>query len=479
MAAMEAVTLAGTPKALDDEAIQSLVATLRGSVLRAGDDGYEDARALWNGFHDRRPAVIVRASGTADVIDAVNFARDHELLLAVKGGGHSLPGYSSCDGGMMLDLSAMNAVLVDPGERVARVQGGALLADLDRETQAFGLATPSGNISHTGIAGLTLGGGFGHLRRKYGLAIDNLRAVDIVTADGVLRRASESEHHDLFWAVRGGGGNFGVVTSFEFELHEVGPLIFGATVAYDRRDASSVLRQWRDFNVTAPDEVTAMIAFGPAPQVPPIPENLQGVNALTLLGAHCGDPEAGERETKPLRSFATPLADLSGPLPYRILQSVGDAFEPPGPSYYGTGVLLEKLTDQAIDIVLQNTETAVLPGPSAWCRVWHLGGAMGRVDPAATAFAGRKAEYMVDIMPRWDDPDTAEPHIEWARSFARELDRYSLDEYYVNLRDTRESETDGAARAFGPNFERLARIKAKYDPMNLFRLNQNVRPNGR
>lgn len=351
-----------------------------------------------------------------------------------------------------------------------------MIGDLDRETQAFGLATPSGNVSHTGVAGLTLGGGIGQIRRKYGLAIDNLLSVDIVTADGQFRRASADEEPDLFWAMRGGGGNFGVVTSFEFQLHSVGPILYGAMVAYPRENATTTLRAWRDYNEAAPDEVTSMVVLGRAPSMPPIPEELQGVNAITLVGVHAGVPDEGAREMAPLRVLDTPSLDLSGPLPYRILQTVGDEFEPAGPSYYATGVLLPHLSDAVIDVIVRHTETSALPTRDAWMRVWHLGGEMSRVDPSATAFCGREAQYMVDIMPKWTNPADSDPSIKWVREFAKDLDQFALREYYVNLADTEDEPGSGARRAYGANYERLTRIKARYDPTNLFRMNQNIPP---
>jgi hypothetical protein len=373
------------------EAVEPLAATVRGRVLTSDDEGYDEARAIWNGLIDRRPALIVQCTGAADVVDAVNFARDHDLLLSIRGGGHNVAGNAVNDGGLVIDLSGMRGVRVDPATQTVRVQGGATLGDLDRETQLFGLAVPAGVVSTTGIAGLTLHGGAGHLRRKYGLSIDSLLSVDIVTADGQLSTASATENEDLFWAVRGAGSNFGVVTSFEFQAYPVGPEVMVGAIFYPFADAPAILRAWRDYVATAPDELSSIAIVWNIPPGEPFPEEHHGKPVVAVAACYSGSVADGEPVVQPLRELGRPLIDLSGPWPWLGLQSGFDPLFPKGGFYYWKSRALAELTDDAIDTVVDFGGRR--PSPLTDVIVWHLGGAMSRVPEAETAYGGRDAGF--------------------------------------------------------------------------------------
>ena len=440
-------------------------AGLRGQLLSPGDEGYDGARKLWNGMFDRRPALIARCAGAADVIRAVSFARDNRLAVAVRGGGHSFPGHSVCDGGLVIDLSAMKAIRVDLRRRTARAQAGVKWIEFDHETQAFGLATTGGTDGDTGIAGLTLGGGLGWLSGKYGLTVDNLVSADVVTADGRLLTASATENQDLFWGLRGGSGNFGVVTSFEYQLHAVGPTILGGMVAYPLGRAKEVLRFYRQFAKAAPDDVTTYAAFVTPPG---------GETVAALFCCYCGPLDKGEEVVRPLRSLGSPVQDLLGPMPYVAQQRLFDGGFPAGSYYYAKAGSLADLTDEAIEVFAEYVATK--PSPLSGVLVQTVCGAASRVESDATAFPHRRLPYAPVIVSQWLDAATSEKNIGWARDFWKALDPLAGGGVYVN--DLSHDDADRVRTAYGANYERLAALKKSYDPDNLFRLNPNITPAG-
>lgn len=465
-----------TETTLDREAVDALSQGVRGEVLLPGGDGYDDARAIWNGLIDRRPAVIVRCLGAADVVQAVDFARERGLLLSIRGGGHNVAGNAVNDGGLVIDLSRMRGVHVDPATRTVRTQGGATWADCDREAQLHGLAVPGGVVSTTGVAGLTLHGGVGHLRRKHGLSIDNLVSVDIVTADGRLRRASASENEDLFWAVRGAGSNFGVVTSFEFRAHPVGPTVAVGAVFYPQEDWATVLPAWRDAMAEAPEELSSLAIVWSVPPGEPFPEEHHGKPVLVVAGAYAGPLEEGEKAVQPLRRLGTPLVDLSGPWPWVGLQSGFDAMFPPGELRYWKSRALADLTDEAIATIGEYAPTR--PTPLTDIVIWHNGGAMARVGETETAFAGRDATFHVTAEASWTDPRQTDEAIAWARELWDAMGRHSTGGLYLNFPGLGEEKEALVRAGYGVNYERLAALKATYDPANLFRMNMNITPAG-
>lgn len=465
-----------TETTLDREAVDALSQGVRGEVLLPGGDGYDDARAIWNGLIDRRPAVIVRCLGAADVVQAVDFARERGLLLSIRGGGHNVAGNAVNDGGLVIDLSRMRGVHVDPATRTVRTQGGATWADCDREAQLHGLAVPGGVVSTTGVGGLTLHGGVGHLRRKHGLSIDNLVSVDIVTADGRLRRASASENEDLFWAVRGAGSNFGVVTSFEFRAHPVGPTVAVGAVFYPQEDWATVLPAWRDAMAEAPEELSSLAIVWSVPPGEPFPEEHHGKPVLVVAGAYAGPLEEGEKAVQPLRRLGTPLVDLSGPWPWVGLQSGFDAMFPPGELRYWKSRALADLTDEAIATIGEYAPTR--PTPLTDIVIWHNGGAMARVGETETAFAGRDATFHVTAEASWTDPRQTDEAIAWARELWDAMGRHSTGGLYLNFPGLGEEKEALVRAGYGVNYERLAALKATYDPANLFRMNMNITPAG-
>lgn len=475
MSDMEVTLNSGETSLLDAAVVEEFSAKLRNNLLTAADPEYERVRRVWNGMIDRCPALIVRCHGAADVIEAVNFARKHHLLVAVRAGGHNVAGSAVCEGGLLIDLSLMRGVHVDPAARTARVQGGANWGDVDRETQIFGLATPGGVNSRTGVAGLTLGGGYGILRRKYGLSCDNLLAVDVVTADGRLVVASAEENADLFWAIRGGGGNFGVVTSFLFQLHPVGPLVYLFAPAYDVACAKTVLRHLRDYMASAPDEVSAQAMLWSFPDVPMFPPEARGKAFVAPVLNYAGAPEEGERIAQPLRHLGPLLLDMSGTLPYTVLQSFNDAALPDGNQYYWKSIHLEHLSDAAIDSLVELAGQR--PSPMSILALWIFGGAVNRVDPTATAYWHRHVACMASFDASWTDPADAAQHIAWARHGCETLRKFSSDGGgYVNFPGLGEDGEAQVRAAYGGNYERLVAVKNKYDPTNLFRLNLNIKP---
>jgi hypothetical protein len=435
--------------------------------LRDGDAGYHEARTIWNGMIDRHPALIARCAGVADVIHCVNFARTHHLLLAVRGGGHNVAGNAVCDGGLMLNLSGMKSARVDPVRRTARAEPGLTWGEFDHETQAFGLATTGGQISTTGIAGLTLGGGWGYLARKYGLASDNLLSVDIVTANGQLLTASSTEHADLFWGVRGGGGNFGVATSFEYQLHPVGPVLAGV-VLHPFEQARAVLRFYRDFTRAAPDELASGVVCITLPDGTPV---------TGIVVCYNGTLEAGERVLQPLRVFGTPLADQIGIMPYTAAQKLVDAFYPTGLQQYWKSSFLQEFSDAAIDTMA--IYCAQRPSPLCHVVIEHtLGGAVNRIDREATAFQHRDVQYSFTSFGVCSDPAETAQCVRWARECWDAMQPFTTSSVYVNYLGQEADE--GAARlqaAYGPEkYQRLVALKNTYDPTNLFCLNQNIKP---
>jgi FAD/FMN-containing dehydrogenase len=442
--------------------VDKFEAGLRGQLLRPGDNAYDEARKVWNGMFDRRPSLIVRCAGTSDAVAAVNFARNNGLQVAVRGGGHSFPGHSVCDGGLVIDLSSMQAIRVDPAARTARAQAGAKWLHFDHETQAFGLATTGGTASDTGIAGLTLGGGLGWLSSKYGLTVDNLISADVVTADGKLLTASATDNPDLFWGLRGGGGNLGVVTSFEYQLHPVGPRILGGMALYPLAKAKEVLRFYREFTKEAPDELTTYAGFLNPPD---------SATMAALICCYCGPIEKGEEVVRPLKAFG-PVQDLLGPMSYAVQQCLTDAALPTGSYYYNKAGSLSDLTDQAIDVFMEYV--ANKPSPLSAVMMQTVCGAASRIDVEATAFAHRKLPYAPVIISQWRDAADSEKNVAWARDFWKALQPFTGGGVYVN--DLGQDDENRIQLAYGINYERLAAVKKKYDPDNFFRLNANIKP---
>jgi FAD/FMN-containing dehydrogenase len=467
-------TTAGTEAVLGEAAIEGFGSELGGELIRSGDAGYEDARKLWNGMIDKKPALVARAKDAADVVTAVNFAREHELLLAVRGGGHNVAGTAIADRGLVVDLSAMKGIEVDPEKRTVRAQAGVTIGELDEQTQKHGMATPMGVVSKTGIAGLTLGGGIGYLRRKHGLSSDNLLSVDVVTADGRSLRASESENADLFWGVRGGGGNFGVVTSFEYRLHPVGPEVMFAFVLYPGDRAKEVLRFGEEYVAQGHDEVSPLGVLGRVPHVEDFPEEWHGEQYVAFLAMYAGGVEEGERVLAPLRELGDPIADISGQMPYVEAQKVLDEDYPDGMRYYWKSQNVNGLSDEAIERLMAHAEAA--PSHHSTIDVWYQGGAMGRVGAEESAFGDRSAPYLLGIESNWEEPEDDEANIAWAREVVGDMRRFSDGGIYLNFPGFLEEGQEMMKDAYGENYARLVALKGEYDPANLFRSNQNIHP---
>jgi len=452
---------------------------LRGAVrevLVAGDAGYDEARAVWNAMIDRRPLAIVRCRSTADVVAAVTFARGHGLPVSVRGGGHNVAGHAVADGAVMVDLSPMNAVRVDAERPRAFVQGGATWAAVDRATQAFGLATPGGLISDTGVGGLTLSGGIGWLRSRHGLAIDNVVSAEVVTVDGRVIRANATENADLFWALRGGGGNFGVVTEFEFALHPVGPTVMFAAPILPIEAGAGPIRTWRDFLADKHGDVGSLIEFSTVPESPDYPEAAWGRRVYTVAALYAGDADEGEALLRPLLELGEPVVDFTGKMAYRDVQQLFDAVIPFGKHRcYWKSRYLSGLDDEVIDLLVAGNERP--PSPNTLSSIWNFGGATAAVDAAATAFGDRSMPWMVSIDSIWDAPDQDDANIAWTRAFWQRLEAYSdRGRIYLNFAGHGEDNDELTRRTFGPNYERLADVKRRYDPTNMFRFNQNIRP---
>ena len=446
----------------------------RGALLRPGEEGYDEARRIWNGAIDRRPALIARCAGADDVVAAVRFARERELPFTVRGGGHGIAGHAVADDALMVDLSLMTSVRVDPESRIVRVAGGALLSQLDRATQPFGLAAPAGIISHTGVGGLTLGGGLGHLMRRHGLTVDNLLAVELVTAEGEHLRVEAESEPDLFWALRGGGGNFGVATAFELQLHPVGPIVLGGPIFWTFDRAREVLGFLGEYAQAAPDELGITVALTLAPPAPFVPLELVGKPVIGLVLVWCGGPAEGERAIAPLRAVAPPAADAVRPTPFLMLQSMLDSGAPHGRHYYWKAHRLPALTERVVDVLVERMAS---PGPPfAQINGWAVGGAVGRVDPAATAVGNRGAGFELSVIAAWPPQDgDGEAHRAWVRAGWEALRPHAAGVYANFLAD------EGAAgleAAYGGRLERLRALKDRWDPDNVFRFNANIPPSG-
>jgi FAD/FMN-containing dehydrogenase len=463
---------AGGTIQVNEEELGTLQRGLRGEICLPDDPGYDEARNLWNAMIDRRPGMVVRCQGTVDVIQAVNFAREHQLLLSVRSGGHNIAGKASCDGGLMIDLSPMKSVRVNPFDQTARVEPAATLGDFDKEAQAFGLATPLGINSTTGVAGLTLGGGFGWISRKYGLTIDNLLSADVVTAEGQLLHASEHENSDLFWAIRGGGGNFGIVTSFEYQLHAIGNEVLSGLVVHPFDQASELLEKYVDYVKDLPDEMTCWVVLRKAPPLPFLPEQWHGKEVMIFAVCYVGDLQEGERVMAPMRAWGDPIADVISPHQFLDWQTAFDPLLTEGARNYWKSHDFNELSTAALDTVIDYAGR--LPTPECEIFIAHMGGATNRVEAEATAYPHRDTEFVLNVHTRWGDPDEDEICVNWARQFFSATESYANGGVYVNFMSDDEAErVDGA---YGANFDRLASLKASYDPGNLFRVNQNILP---
>jgi FAD/FMN-containing dehydrogenase len=446
---------------------------IAGSVIRPGDFEYESARQIWNGAIDRRPAMIVRCLSKEDAAAALRHALQHEMPLAIRGGGHNVSGSALCDAGVVIDFSAMRRVEIDPGRKLARVQPGALWGDFDAAAQAHGLATPAGIVTHTGVAGLTLGGGFGWLSRQWGLTVDNLVSVRMLLADGSDVRAASDENEDLFWAVRGGGGNFGIVTEFEFELHELGTTVLTGPLLYRAEQAREVLDHYRHIVATAPDELSVYLNLRTAPQFDWVPEGLRGKDVLLVIPFYAGDLDVGEELLRPLRSFGPPAADLVQRKPYVAHQSMFDAGVPHHWGYYWKSHYLPPLTEEATHVMLDYAWRK--SSPASYTIVFHLGGAIARHAEASTAASGRDASFAININAAWPEGGPDHPDTNWCRDYFAAMEPHATGGVYVNFLHNDEGEARVHA-AYGSRYDRLATIKARYDPDNVFRTNQNIRP---
>ena len=456
---------------LSDVAVQELGGLLRGELIRPGADGYEAARKVYNGMIDRRPALIARCADVADVVAAVNFARTHELTLAVRGGGHNGPGLGTCDDGLVIDLSPMKDIQVDPEQRVVRVQGGCLWGEVDEATHRHGLATPSGFISSTGVGGLTLGGGTGYLTRSLGLTIDNLLGVEMVLADGSVVTANAEEHPDLFWAVRGGGGNFGVVTTFTFRLHPVGT-VYGGPMLWPIEQGEAVLRFWRDFIMAAPEDINGWFGFAHVPPAPPFPEEYHLRKMCVIVWCYTGPLDQAEGRFAPIRAFGPPAIDFAGPIAWPALQSMFTALYPPGMQWYWKADFFDDYSDAAIALHVQHGEQ--LPTMHSTMHIYPINGAARRVGKGDTAFSFRDANFAQVIVGVDPDPANNARTIAWARDYWAALHPHSMGGAYVNM--IMDEGPDQVRASYRGNYARLARIKAQYDPDNLFRVNQNIKP---
>jgi FAD/FMN-containing dehydrogenase len=460
--------------AIDPKHVAWLRTRFRGALIRPAEEGYDEARRVWNGAIDRFPALIARCAGADDVVTAVRFARDHDLLASVRGGGHAVAGHAICDGGLVIDLSLMKTVRVDPGGRTVRAAGGLLWSELDRATQRFGLATTGGIISHTGVGGLTLGGGLGHLMRRFGLTVDNLLAADVVTADARILRADPDMEPELFWGLRGGGGNFGIATTLEYRLHPVGPILLGGPVFWPIDEAPDVLRALRDFAPEAPDELGITVALRLAPPMPFLPPDRYGKPVLALILVWSGDAKEGERAIAPLRRIGSPIADVVRPVPYVALQSMLDGGAPHGNHYYWKSHRIPRLSDDVIDLLVERV--GCITSPLSQIGGWAVGGAVGRVDPRATAVGDRGAGFEFNVTAAWAPSDSNAPrHVAWVRDGWNALRPHAAGVYANFLSDEGQ---EGIESAYGDRLTRLVALKDRFDPTNFFRMNANIPPSG-
>ena len=464
-------------KPLEEAAMQEFAVNFRGELIRPEDEDYDAARAVFNGMIDRRPALIARCTGVADVVAAVNFARENELVVAVRGGGHSVPGYGTCDGGIVIDLSPMKGIWVDPEARTARAQAGLTWGEFDRETQYFGLAVTGGRVTHTGVTGQTLGSGSGWLERKYGLTCDNLLSAEIVTADGRFVRSSEEENEDLFWGLKEGGGNFGVVTSFEFRLHPVGPIVLGGMLMYPFSSAKELLRFWRDYLEEVPDELGTAPGVFTAPPAPFVPEHMRGQQVAALLVCYAGSMEEGEEVVRPLKEFGPPEVDLVQPMPYTAVQTLVDPANPPGRRNYWKAENMNELSDEAIDTLVD--QAARMSSPFSVIIIEPKGRAISRIGESETAIGGRDAAHTLYLFSMWENPADDDTNISWAREAMAAMEPFITPGISLNF--TNDQGQDKVKDFFGRNgkFERLLALKNEYDPTNMFHLNQNIKPTAR
>jgi FAD/FMN-containing dehydrogenase len=463
--------------ALDQAAVETLSGNFQGEVITPADSRFDEARAVFNGMIDRRPALIACCSGVADVISAVGFARECGLSVAVRAGGHSVPGHSVCDeGGIVIDLAPMKGIWVDPVAQTARVQTGVTWGELDRETQQFGLAVTGGRISTTGVAGLTLGSGSGWLERAHGLTADSMIAADVVTAEGNLVRASEAENADLFWGLRGGSGNFGIVTSFEFRLHREGPLVYGGLAGWPRSQAPEVLRAFRDFMKTAPNEIGFLAALITAPPEPFIPEDMRGQPIVALAGCCAGDPEKAAQAMRPLLEALPPALNMLAPMPYAVVQQLLDAGNPKGLQGYFKADFIEELSDETIDVIVE--QASRITSPFTAVLLEPLGGAINDVADGDSALSRPRADFVYHALVMWEDPAENDRQIAWTRGFNDAVARYTVPGVYLNFLID-EDEENRVRSTYGPEkYDRLVALKDKYDPDNVFRHNYNIRPSG-
>jgi FAD/FMN-containing dehydrogenase len=459
-------------KQLQSELVDGLKSHFRGDVLLSGDANYDEVRQIWNAMIDRKPALIARCKSAEDVVQSVKFAHAQDLLVSIRGGGHNIAGNAVCDDGLMIDLSLMKSVQVDANARTAAVEPGCTLADFDAVAQAHGLATPLGINSTTGVAGLTLGGGFGWLSRKYGMTIDNLLSADVVTADGRQMRASEKENPDLFWGLRGGGGNLGIVTSFEFRLHPVGPNVLSGLIAFPFDQAKSVITQFARFTETMPDELNVWMVTRKAPPLPFLPASVHGQEIIVLALCYAGDPTEGEKLIEPLRGFGTAHGEHIGVQPYVAWQQAFDPLLARGARNYWKSHNFSRLSDGAIDAIIEYA--AKLPSPHCEIFVGSVGGQTARVASDAMAYSSRDANYVMNVHGRWETAAEDGRVITWAREFFAKSKPFASGGAYINF--LTQDETDRIESAYGPGYHRLVELKKKYDPTNFFRMNQNIKP---
>ncbi|EPC03296.1 FAD-linked oxidase [Litchfieldella anticariensis FP35 = DSM 16096] len=470
---MRAKTLDGFEIDVQTDVLNRLKMQLQGPLYTPGDAGYEESRRLWNAMIDRKPAIIVRCLGTADVMAGVRFAREHNLLLCIKGGGHNIAGLAVADGALMLDLSLMRGVWVDRESRIAHAQAGCVLGDVDRETQLFGLAAILGFVSTTGVAGLTLGGGFGYLTRRWGWTVDNVTGMDVVTADGRLVHASRDEHADLFWGLRGGGGNFGVVTGFDYRLYDVGPEVIGGIVAWPASEAPAVLELYRTLAEQAPPELTLVALMRRAPPAPWLPAERHGTPIVALLACYSGKPEEGEEVVAPIKSFGNPIGDVLVRRPYAQMQTLLDATQPKGRRYYWKSEYLPRIEPSLCEKAIEHASNVRSPHSSVI--LFQLGDVLNRLDDDHSPVGNRDARYVLNVAGSWEQPDDDQANIEWARNAWNDMKSFSTGGTYINFL----TEDEGAERveaALGSALQRLGEIKSRWDPQNLFRINRNVRP---
>ncbi|GLI37404.1 FAD-binding oxidoreductase [Geobacter hydrogenophilus] len=470
---MKAMTKDGREIELKQDAVDSFRTRIRGAVLLPGDAGYEESRTVWNGMIDRRPAIVARCLGTADVIASVRFARENDLLLCIKGGGHNIAGLATADGALMLDMSPMRGVWVDTQRKVAHAQAGCILGDVDRETQLHGLAAALGFISLTGVAGLTLGGGFGYLTRRWGWTSDNVAGMDMVTADGRLVRASSEENPDLFWALQGGGGNFGVVTGIDYRLYPVGPEVVGGIVAWPASEAPGVLELYRTLAEEAPPELTLVAFMRPAPPAPWLPKEMHGKLIVALLACHSGTPEEGEKAVAPIKTFGSPVGDILVRRPYAQLQSLLDATQPKGRRYYWKSEYLPRIEPALCEKAIEHA--AKIRSPNSAVILFQIGGALNRLDAEHSPMGNRDARYVLNVAGSWERAEDDAANIEWAREAWNQMKQFSTGGTYINFL-TQDEGPERTEAALGKALQRLARVKAKWDPENVFRTNRNIKP---